>query len=464
MPLPSGCRQFDECQRSTRRQWLTAGAAAGLGLSLPNWFRLQQSATAAAGAHRRSFGSAKQVIFLFLHGGHPQHETFDPKPQAPAEIRGEFGQIETALPGVHFGELFPRCAQIADRLALVRSMSHGNTNHVQACLPAMTGHKHPPQVRSRGDFPPSPSDFPHFGAVFDHLRGDRRQLPGWVQIGPVMTRNNGTVLHGQSPGFLGRDHTPLSVDQDLLADDVRVDAVTPQVGVSRMQGRQQLLSSLEQQRRLLDQAASGTKDAFYRRAYNLLTSTATQQAFDLSAEPVSMRALYPESQVGRSCLLARRLVQAGVPFVNVHYCKTPRGSWDTHSNNFSQMKESLGPTLDGSLSALVLDLEARGLLDQVLVVAMAEFGRTPQINSRAGRDHWPFVYTLALAGAGLKRGVVHGASDRLGAYPQSHPHDPADMAATIYHLLGVPSDTTLYDQEHRPHRLVIGRPIEAILV
>ena len=463
MKPPAGCRQFEHSQRLSRRQWLTAGAAAGLGLSLPDWLRLRARAQAIEGQHPRSFGSAKQVIFLFLHGGHPQHETFDPKPAAPAEIRGEFGQIETALPGVHFGELFPRCAKIADRLALVRSMAHDNTNHVQACLPAMTGHKHSSQVRSRGDFPPAPSDFPHFGAVVDHLRGGGRQLPGWVQIGPQMTRNNGTVLHGQSPGFLGLDHSPLTVNQDLLADEVRVDAVTPEVGVARMKGRQQLLTMLEQQRRLLDRVAAGTKDAFYQRAYNLLTSTATQQAFDLSAEPASMRALYPASQVGRSCLLARRLVEAGVPFVNVHYCKTPRGSWDTHSNNFKQMKDSLGPTLDGSLAALVVDLQRRGLLDQVLVVAMAEFGRTPKVNSRAGRDHWPFVYCLALAGAGLKRGVVHGASDRLGAYPQSHPHDPADMAATIYHLLGVPADTTLYDQERRPHHLIVGRPIEAIL-
>jgi uncharacterized protein (DUF1501 family) len=253
------------------------------------------------------------------------------------------------------------------------------------------------------------------------------------------------------------------VDQDLLKEDVRIEAVAPQVGVSRLESRQQLLDDVERQRRALDSAAARTKDAYYRRAYGLLTATATQQAFDLAREPEPIRRMYPQSQVGLSCLLARRLVEAGVPFVNVHWCKTPKGSWDTHSNNFRQMHDSLGPTLDGSLAALVEDLEQRGLLDEVLVVAMAEFGRTPSINRNAGRDHWPFVYSLALAGAGLARGVVEGESDRLGAYPQSTPHDPADMAATIFHLLGVAPDAELYDEQQRPHRLVVGRPIEGIL-
>jgi uncharacterized protein (DUF1501 family) len=466
MASDSACRQFQRLARLSRRQWLSAGAGAGLGLALPQFLRLSDAARAAT-PKSRSFGSAKRVIFLFLHGGNPQHETWDPKPDAPAEVRGEFGDAATALPGVRFSELFPRCAQLADRLAIVRSMAHDNTNHVQACLPAMTGHKHPPEVRGRGDFPPSPGDFPHFGAVLDHLQlasdEPSRVLPNWVQIGPVMTRNNGTVLHGQSPGFLGRDHSPLLVDQDLLARDARIEAVAPQVGVARLQSRQQLLDDVERQRRALDSAAARTKDAYYRRAYGLLTATATQQAFDLAREPEHVRRLYPQSQVGLSCLLARRLVEAGVPFVNVHWCKTPKGSWDTHSNNFRQMHDSLGPTLDGSLAALVQDLEQRGLLDEVLVVAMAEFGRTPSINRAAGRDHWPFVYSLALAGAGLARGVVEGASDRLGAYPQSTPYDPADMAATIYHLLGIAPGTTLYDEQRRPHNLIVGRPIEAIL-
>ena len=452
-----------------RREAISVGA--GLGLSLPQFFRLQ---AARAAAPNGSFGSAKSVIFIFLHGGHPQHETWDPKPQAPAEIRGEFGDTATAIPGYRTSELLPQCAKIVDRFSIVRSLAHGNTNHVQACLPAMTGHKHPPSVKSRGDFPPSENDFPHFGAVLDHLRfqgqqadstrdGGTGSLPTWVQLGPVMTRSNRTVLHGQSPGFLGRRHSPLTVDRDFLSTETQNEAITPRVGVERLKDRQSLLDQLQAQRRELDHAGVAVKDAFYQRAYNLLTSEAIHNAFDLSAEPAAIREKYPQNQVGQSCLLARRLVEAGVPFINVHWCKTPAKSWDTHGQNFKKMKESLGPTLDQSLSALILDLEERGLLDQTLVMPMAEFGRTPTINKNAGRDHWPFVYTLAMAGAGLKRGVVHGQSDRLGAYPQSAPYDPADMAATIYHLMGIPADTTLYDQERRPHRLVVGKPIEAIL-
>ena len=419
----SGCQQFRELQRVSRRQALTIGGAAALGVSLPSYLRLR--ANAQENTSSGSFGSAKSVIFIFLHGGNPQHETWDPKPDAPSEVRGEFGQIETSLPGLRISELFPKCARIADQLAIVRSMSHDNTNHVQACLPAMTGHKHPPQVRSRGDFPPAPSDFPHFGAVVDHLGSGLGKLPNWVQIGPRMTRNNGTVLHGQSSGFLGNKHSPFVVDQDLLTSDVKVEAVKPEIGVSRMNNRHALLQEMERQRRQLDDEAAYLKDAFYERAHRLLTSRTTQQAFDLAAEPSQMRGRYPQSHVGQSCLLARRLVEAGVPFVNVHYCKTPVGSWDTHNNNFKKMKDSLAPTLDQSLSVLVEDLAERGMLDDVLVVAMAEFGRTPEINRNAGRDHWPWVYSLALAGAGLKRGVVYGQSDRHGAYPQSRPHDPS---------------------------------------
>lgn len=456
MQTSQGCRQF---QRISRRQAMTVGAATALGLSLPDFLRRRAHAAKSVG----SFGSAKNVIFLFLHGGNPQHETWDPKPNAPAEIRGEFGEIATAVPGVRFGELFPHCAKIADRLTIVRSMSHDNPNHVQACLPAMTGHKHPPQLRTRGDFPPSQDDFPHFGAVLSQLRHGSRQLPPWVQIGPQMTRSNRTVLHGQSSGFLGSRYSPFVVNQNLLAEEVRIEAVAPQVDVTRIRGRRQLLNQLDSQRLRLETQAAKSKDTFYEKAYNLLTSDATYKAFDLAAEPKAMRQRYPQSQVGQSCLLARRLVESGVPFVNVHYCKTPSGSWDTHSGNFKKMKDSLGPTLDQSLSTLVLDLQERGMLDETLVVAMAEFGRTPKINSRQGRDHWPWVYSLALAGAGLARGAVIGESDRLGAYPQSKPYDPADMAATIYHLLGIDPDTTLHDASKRPHRLLAGHRIEAIL-
>jgi uncharacterized protein (DUF1501 family) len=448
-----GCHEFRERWRCSRREALSVGAAAGLGLSLADSLRAGES----------SKSKTQSVILIYLHGGHPQHETWDPKPDAPAEVRGEFGQIATALPGVFFSELLPRSARIADKLTVVRSLSHENANHVQASLAAMTGHAHPREAEARGDFPPSPDDFPPFGAVVDSWRRAQGALPNWVRIGPLMHRANGTVLHGQLPGFLGDKHRAFVVDQDLQGEAIRVEAVEPRIGVERLRDRRRLLADLDDWRRDLDASDAGSLDHFQRRAFELLASDATRRAFDLASEPPAMRERYGRTQFGQSCLLARRLAEAGVPLVNVHYCKSPTGSWDTHSDNFRQMRDALGPTFDRAFAALVEDLDERGALDRVVVLATAEFGRTPRINRAAGRDHWPWVYSIALAGAGLNRGVIYGASDRLAAYPADRPHDPRDLAATVYHLLGMPADMVLYDNQQRPHPLVIGRPITGIL-
>src|SRR5207253_1786211 len=206
-----------------------------------------------------------------------------------------------------------------------------------------------------------------------------------------------------------------------------------------------------------------TFDAYQQRALNLLTSTATTRAFDLAAEPAAVRDRYGRTAFGQCCLLARRLAEAGVPLINVHFCRTPTGSWDTHGRHFSQMKDLLCPIFDRAFASLVEDLDQRGLLGQTLVLATAEFGRTPRVNRNAGRDHWPWVYSVAMAGGGSARGTVYGSSDKIAAYPASHPHDPCDLAATVYHLLGVPANTALYDQTHRPHALVNGQKIEALL-
>jgi hypothetical protein len=412
-----------------------------------------------------TFGRAKSVIMLYLHGGHAQMETWDPKPDGPSPERGEFGAIATNVTGVRIGELLPGCAKIMDRLAVIRSMSHANANHVQAAMPAMTGHAHSPSEESRGDFPPSTTDFPPFGAVLSSLRAPAA-LPTWVQVGPIMRRFNGTVIHGQSPGFLGTKYSPLTVGQDLRAANVRISAVAPdpEVSISRLNDRQGLLKELDSQRRLLDQVAEVRSfDGYKQRAFGLLSSPVTGKAFDLAAEPAAMRERYGRTQFGQCCLLARRLAEAGVPMINVHYCHTPEGSWDTHGKHFTQMKQALCPTFDQAFAALVTDLDQRGLLGQTLVLANAEFGRSPKINRGAGRDHWPFVYSIALAGGGMGRGVVYGSSDKIAAHPTSHPHDPRDLAATIYHLLGVPPDTHVYDQTSKPTQLVIGQKIDALL-
>jgi hypothetical protein len=442
---------------------LTAGALAGMGLCLPDLFRARAEAKAPG---KGTFGRARSVILLYLHGGHAQQETWDPKPDGPSPERGDFGTIATSLHGVRISELLPHSARLMHRLTVIRSLSHPNANHVQAALAAMTGHSHPPQEEARGDFPPSPNDFPPFGAVLNHFR-PARKLPTWVQVGPLMRRNNGTILHGQSPGFLGPRDSPLVVDQDMLPRDVRLGAVSPrpEVPLLRLTDRRHLLEQIDGQRRQLDQAAEvRTFGTYHARALSLLSSSATARAFRLAEEPARVRAAYGRTQFGQCCLLARRLAEAGVPMINVHYCQTPVGSWDTHGQHFPQMKKSLCPTFDRAFAALIDDLHQRGLLDQTLVLATAEFGRTPKINRAGGRDHWPWVYSVAMAGGGTAPGVVYGASDKIAAYPTAHSHDPRDLAATVYHLLGIPADTWLPDQTRRPHALVIGRKIDGLLM
>jgi hypothetical protein len=442
----------------TRREVLRVGGV-GLGALLPAWFQPQ-----AAAAESKTFGRARSVIILYLHGGHAQQETWDPKPDGPLPERGEFGAIATSVPGVRVSEVLPCSARIVHRLAILRSLSHGNANHVQASLSAMTGHSHPPETEARGDFPPASTDFPPFGAVTSHLRPSPG-LPTWVQIGPLMRRNNGTVLHGQLPGFLGNRFGPLVIDQDLQPSDVRVSATAPSADVTppRLSGRRSLLEQLDSQRRTLDRVAEVQGfDAYQQRVLNLLTAPATARAFDLAAEPAGVRDSYGRTAFGQRCLLARRLAEAGVPVINVHYCWTPVGSWDTHSKHFPDMKDSLCPTFDRAFAALVNDLEQRGLLSRTLVLATAEFGRTPRINSAGGRDHWPWVYSIAATGGGVAPCVL-GASDKYAAYPTTPPISPADLAATVYHLLGVPPDTQMYDQANRPHALVVGQVIEPML-
>jgi hypothetical protein len=439
----------------SRREWLRI---AGVGLGV-----LAAKSHSVAGP--TSFGRARSLIVLYLHGGHAQQETWDPKPDGPSPARGEFGAIATSVPGVRVSELLPLSSRIVHRLTLLRSLSHGNANHVQASLTALTGHSHPPALEARGDFPPSASDFPPFGAVCGQVRPPHHP-PAWVQVGPLMRRNNGTVLHGQTPGFLGGRRGPLVIDQDLLPADVRVRALSADdtVPAGRLGGRLRLLEELDRRRRELDRAAEAQDfDSFQRQALNLLTAPETARAFRLADEPAAMRERYGKTAFGQRCLLARRLAEAGVPVVNVHYCWTPEGSWDTHGKHFPQMKDSLCPTFDRAFSALVEDLGQRGLLGQTLVLATAEFGRTPQVNKAGGRDHWPWVYSVALAGGGAAAGAVVGASDKSAAYPVAYPCHPADLVATVYHLLGVSADTMLHDQAGRPHPLYAGRVLDRLL-
>lgn len=454
-------------RRMTRRSALSLGSACGIGLMLPQFLAARAQADERADESSvPTFGKARRIIMLYLHGGHPQQETFDPKPDGPSEVRGEFGAIDTSVPGVRFSELLPQSSSLMHRLAVIRSMSHANANHVQAALAAQTGHAHPASAEALGDFPPSATDFPPVGAVLDATRPASPGLPTWMRIGPLMRRANGTVIHGQTPGLLGERHASFVIDQPLLPADVRIDAVASHGDVTspRLAARRSLLEQFDAERQRLDEtAATRDLDAFYQRAFHLLASDDTRRAFELRRESPATRERYGKTEFGQRCLLARRLAEAGVPMVNVSYCHTPSGSWDTHSDNFRQMRQSLAPTLDAAFSALVTDLDERGMLDDTLVVINAEFGRTPKINRSAGRDHWPWVYSLVLAGAGVRAGTVYGASDSSAAYPTASPHDPADFAATLYHLLGVSAGTQIRDAAGRPHQVVIGRKIDGVL-
>lgn len=453
------CENFAQSCLS-RREWLQIGGASALSLSLPLLLQSRSTSTP-----RGAFGKAKAAILLYLHGGPAQQETWDPKPNGPLPERGEFGAIATSVPGAWISEMLPRCSRLMHRLTVIRSMNHDNSNHVQASLPAMTGHAHPESVRKRGDFPPSSTDFPPFGAVLDQIR-PHRSLPTWVQLGPLMRRNNGTVLHGQVPGFLGHAHAPLMIDPDLKRESPQVESVSlsPDLSSIRLSQRKNLLAQIDAQQRHLASLAEVQKlNGYQQRALSILTSPKIAQACDLRKEPNRSRDRYGRTEFGQRCLLARRLVESGVPLVNVHYCLTPKGSWDTHGKHFRQMKQSLGPTFDAAFSALIEDLDQRGILQQTLVLANAEFGRTPKINKNAGRDHWPWAYSLAMAGGGTAPGTVYGSTDKIAAYPDRHPHSPADMAATIYHLIGIPPTTVIQDQTGRPHTLVIGKTIDGLL-
>jgi hypothetical protein len=461
-----GCADF-RASHPNRREVIRLGALTGASLLLPDLLRARDHARAGSSPRRLAdscFGRARSVIMIYLHGGPAQQETWDPKPGGPYPERGQFGAIATSIPGVCFSELLPRSARLMHRIAVIRSLNHTNANHVQAALPAMTGRHHPSGTESRGDFPPSPADFPAVGAVLDRLRPPDR-LPAWAQIGPTMTRFNGTVLHGQSPGFLGSAHGPLVIDQDLTPDAVVVAGVSADrsASPSRLGPRRTLLQRFDAQRKWLDAAAVvRTFDAYQNRALDLLTAPVVARAFDLAAEPAAVRDAYGRNLVGQSCLLARRLAEAGVPMINVHYCRRPPG-WDTHGRHFAAMKDSLCPTLDCAFTALVTDLNQRGLLGSTLVWINSEFGRTPRINSGAGRDHWPWAYSLVMAGGGIAGGVCLGATDSIAAVPTRDPHNPSDLVATVYHLLGVPPDTVLHDQLNRPYPLVNGRRIDALL-
>jgi uncharacterized protein (DUF1501 family) len=441
----------------SRRDLLRAGALGTMGLALPDLFRLQQ-AVAGGGP----VPTADACILVFLWGAPSQYETFDPKPDAPDGIRGEFGVTQTHTPGVLLGEHIPRLAQRSRLFSLVRTCAQTSTHHQSAAYEALTGY---PPSRDAVNLTATPADHPNLGSVVARMVPGRSALPPFVQL-PQLATDVGNLTPGQFAGFLGRQYDPLAVLHDPSGPDFDVADLTlrPDVPPARLDDRQALLRVVDQQAQALERSAAACAlDVYQQRAVRLLTHPAVRQAFELNREPAALRDRYGRDALGQSCLLGRRLVEAGVKLVTV--CsgfggKTPQDAWDTHEDNFRKLRDRLLPPLDRAVSALLDDLHERDLAGRTLLVVMGEFGRTPRINARAGRDHWERCYSVLLAGGGIRPGQVHGRSDAIGAFPaQGRAFTPADLCATVYQCLGIDPHAQVTDQAGRPLRLSEGTPM-----
>ncbi len=439
----------------SRRRWLQVGTLGCVGLSLPRLL------AAEAGPHpSHPLRSLRSCILIFFYGGPSHLDTWDLKPDAPAEIRGEFRPIATRVPGLRIGEHLPQTARVMDRLAVVRSLHHPMRNHNSAAVEALCG-----KTPLRGDLEllaDDPNAFPCYGAALSALTPGPHAVPPHVALPHVM--HNVVVLPGQTAGFLGAAHSPFQVTHDPNDRDFHVSelALPPDLPPHRLEDRRALLELLDARARRADGLAErGSMAAHHRRAFELLRSEAVRRAFDIGHEHAAVRDRYGRHRLGQSLLLARRLVEAGVRFVNVNDKVTngQTANWDSHENNFGRLRDDLLPPADQAFSALIEDLQGRGLLDSTLVVALAEFGRTPRINGNAGRDHWPDCFSAVLAGGGVRGGAVHGASDRFGAYPAADPVTPGDLAATLFWRFGIDPATELHDLTGRPYRLADGDPL-----
>jgi hypothetical protein len=468
--LTAGERRL--CDGLSRRTFLRVGAASAIGLGLPDLLRASPAGRA----------KAKSVILFLMEGGPSHIDLWDMKPDAPEEVRGEFRPIATTVPGLVFCEHLPLLAQQAHHLTLVRSVHHTVADHNAGAYYALTGRD--PVVNGRLITTPSADNFPPIGAVLAKLRPTGRPLPDFVQT-PDWLSNNGSFLPGQDAGFLGAEFDPfLTGDPSLPHYQVPGLSLPRELPLDRIDRRRTLLDALDHA--LGDGEVVETLDAHYRKAFSLIASPEARRAFDLSEEPAEVRERYgldPTNDrtrearqfgglphLGQCLLLTRRLIEAGVRLVTVSTGARYDQAWDTHRDHFPLLKRSLLPMFDRGFSALLEDLHQRGLLDETLIVAMGEFGRTPKVGQitssagadKGGRDHWPFCYTVLFAGAGLPAGAIHGASDAQAAYPARDPVAPPDIAATIYAALGLAPDTILRDPFGRPHFLCTGTPIKAL--
>jgi hypothetical protein len=460
-----GCADFVRQAKVSRRGVLAAGGLGLLGLGLPRLVAAQQASSPVV-ATSSGFGRAKSCIFFFMWGGPSQLDTFDMKPEAPDEVRGDFKPISTSVPGMQICEHFTRLAPHADKLAIVRSLHHTDPAHLSSGHLTTTGTL--ARVLNSDAEPPSPQDTPHIGSVVSRLRPSPAALPSFVTM-PWLTAHPaapGGQSPGQTAGWLGKRYDPLIASGDPNANDWTIPdlTLTGDVTLERLDDRRRLLASIDECRSLIDGAGAPSDMAEHmQKALGLLGSQQARDAFDLAQETAETRDRYGRNIHGQCALLARRLVEHGVPLVSVNWHNDGQNFWDTHGDNFRRLKRDLIPTADQALSALLDDLTASGRLDETLIVWVGEFGRRPQITrANAGREHWPFCYSGLLAGGGIQGGSIYGTSDRIAAHPEIDPVRPQDFSATIFHALGIAPDTFLHNGLGRPIRVCEGNPLHAL--
>lgn len=458
------CQNFN-MEGLSRRNWLKAGGLGLLGLTSTNWIE------AIAKQPQSIAPKAKSVVFLFQWGGPSQLDMFDMKPDAPSGIRSPLKMISSNVAGMPICEELPRMRSLMDRVCLIKGVHHDMKNHNSAGYYALTGHRPPLDDQRLRD---SPDLYPAFGSVVDALSPNTHAMPTSVSY-PYVIRD-GSKTPGQHASFLGKNHDPFFIGENPASPQFKLPELSlpKSLGFERLLSRRELQKYIDTQSRVFDLSSEASgMDAYYDKALSMLQSPHVREAFNIHSEPHKIREEYGNSPYGQSCLLARRLIEAGTKFVTVYFSPSiggrskTDGGWDTHGFSNTRMYEIIKayhlPLTNKVLPTFLIDLERRGLLDETLVIWMGEFGRTPKINANISRDHWPQCYTVLMAGAGVKGGYVHGASDKHAAYPAEHPVKPDDLSATLYHILGIHPHTEVIGVNNRPLPISNGNVIHQIL-
>lgn len=481
---PRGKDNCDSHVGPNRREVLRAGGSSMLGLSLAGMLNAQKASANSSHAGAPGWGKAKSIIMCYLQGGPSHLDLWDPKENVPDNVKSIFKPIATANPDVQFTELLPKLAKVVDKSTLIRAMSYtpnGLFNHTAAIYQMMTGYT-TDKVSPSGQLePPSPKDYPNFGSNIIRLKPSSEPMLPFVML-PRPLQESNVVGKAGTAGFLGKAFDPYTLYPDgddmnmKKMDNIKVDdlKLQPHVYEGRLARRARLRETINAGMPAIDQAVeSYNLDTYYDKALQLVLSGRARDAFAIEREPRMLREAYGNNTFGQSCLLARRLVEAGTKVVEVIWPKQANSnnhSWDVHSGLSKRMKDQSAPMLDSGLATLIQDLEDRGLLEETLVVAVGEFGRSPQRgvstsgnnNSDDGRDHWPYCYTAMVAGAGIKRGYVHGESDATGSAPKTNPVHPGELLATIYHSFGIDPETIVYNHLNQPRELVKAQAVRAL--